>query len=212
MTRALVGNITEEIAAEYRDLADLLEQLPQTSWDAPTLCAGWRTREVVAHLTMPVRYSKPRFVIELARAKGNFNQLADRCAQRDAGLDAEILLAALRCDKLHSWKPPGGGYDGALTHIVIHGLDITVALGVNRRVPAGRLRSVLEVVATPKSRRFFGPDLSGVELRANNLDWSLGSGAALCGQAEDLALVLCGRKLPTGRLRGDAEARFTATS
>ena len=25
-------------------------------WDAPSLCEGWRTREVVAHMTMPARY------------------------------------------------------------------------------------------------------------------------------------------------------------
>jgi uncharacterized protein (TIGR03083 family) len=202
----------EAVAAEYLALAAALEGLPRSSWDAPSLCAGWRTREVVAHLTMPTRYSKARFVIELARAKGNFNRMADRCAKRDAAeYDPEHLTAALRDEKLHAWKPPGGGHDGALTHVVIHGLDITVSLGLDHRVPDGNLRKVLEVAAGPKSLKFLGADLDGVELRASDIDWSFGTGSTVCGQAQDLALVLCGRRLPHGRLQGEAAPRFTAS-
>jgi uncharacterized protein (TIGR03083 family) len=48
------------LADEYRALADLLESSTAAVWDAPSLCEGWRTREVVAHVTMPARYSGPR--------------------------------------------------------------------------------------------------------------------------------------------------------
>ena len=41
-------------------------------WDAPSLCEGWRTREVVAHMTMPARYSGPAFMAELEAAGGDF--------------------------------------------------------------------------------------------------------------------------------------------
>jgi hypothetical protein len=41
------------IADEYRALADLLEAAGAGVWDAPSLCERWRTREVVAHVTMP---------------------------------------------------------------------------------------------------------------------------------------------------------------
>ena len=47
------------LAGEYRDLADLLESSTADIWAAPSLCEGWRTREVVAHVTMPARYSGP---------------------------------------------------------------------------------------------------------------------------------------------------------
>jgi hypothetical protein len=52
-------------------------------------------------------------------------------------------------------------------------------------------------------------DLERVELRATDMDWSLGSGRPLDGAAADLLLVLCGRSLPAGRLTGEASARFT---
>ena len=44
--------------------------------------------------------------------------------------------------------------------------------------------------------------LDGIELRASDMDWSLGSGTPLTGTGSDLLLVLCGRTLPPGRLAG----------
>ena len=197
------------IAAERRDLAAILAGLPPEGWDAPTLCRGWRVREVVAHITMPFRYRLPRFAFEMARSRGNFSRMADRCARRDGAAPPAELAATLRDNERNPWKPPGGGFEGALTHDVIHGLDITVALGLGRRVPEDRLRTVLAAVTGPKSQKFFGTDLAGVALQAEDLDWSLGSGVPMSGQAQDLALVLCGRTLPPGHLRGEPSARFT---
>jgi uncharacterized protein (TIGR03083 family) len=211
MTTAETTNadIAGAIAAERRDLAVILAGLPPEAWDAPSLCRGWRVREVVAHITMPFRYRPPRFAFEMVRSRGNFNRMADRCARRDGTAPPGELAAALRDNELHPWKPPGGGFEGALTHDLIHGLDITVALGLDRRVPQERLRTVLTAVTGPKSRKFFGTDLAGIALRAEDLDWSFGSGVPVSGQAQDLALVLCGRTLPPGHLHGEASARFT---
>ncbi|MGH3750307.1 MAG: maleylpyruvate isomerase family mycothiol-dependent enzyme, partial [Micromonosporaceae bacterium] len=126
-------DITRAVAAERTDLAAILTGLPTAQWDAPSLCAGWRTREVVAHMTTPFRYSAPRFILEMIKARGNFNRMSDRTARRDAAaLSAEQLVTTLRDNVNHPWKPPGGGLVGALSHDVIHGLDITVALGLGR--------------------------------------------------------------------------------
>jgi uncharacterized protein (TIGR03083 family) len=201
--------LTSQIAAERRDLANLLAALPAAAWDAQTLCAGWRVRHLVAHVTMPFRYSPARFIAELARSGGRFTAMADRCARRDGAAAPADLLAALADNVAHPWKPPGGGYPGALTHDVIHGLDLVVPLGICRRVPEDRLRVVLDSITAPAARKHFGTDLSGIELRADDMDWAFGSGQQLTGAAQDLALVLCGRKLPAGRLRGEPSSRFT---
>jgi uncharacterized protein (TIGR03083 family) len=206
---AAAADITTLIAAERRDLAGILAGLPPEAWDSPTLCAGWRVREVVAHITMPFRYGVPRFVAEMIRSRGNFSRMADRCARRDAAAPPGELLAALRDGETHPWKPPGGGYQGALTHDVIHGLDITVALGLGRQVPPERLGIVLAGITAAKSVRHFGASLAGIELRADDLDWSYGSGTPLSGAAQDLALVVCGRRLPPGHLHGQPGACFT---
>lgn len=202
--------LRQEVAAERRELADVLSALAPQDWDSDTLCAGWRVRELVAHVTMPFRYSNLRFFAELVRSGGNFNAMADRCARRDAAAPAPELLAALKDNATNPWKPPGGGLEGALTHDVIHGLDVIAALGIGRRVPEQRLRIVLRAITQPKPLKHFGTDLAGIELRADDSDWSFGSGQPVSGAAQNLALVLCGRKLPPGLLRGEPAARFTA--
>jgi hypothetical protein len=40
------------VAAEFLALADLLDSAAEARWDRPWLCAGWRVREVVEHMTM----------------------------------------------------------------------------------------------------------------------------------------------------------------
>ncbi len=141
------GDLAAAIAHEYRALSDLLEEADPVVWDAPSLCEGWRTREVVAHMTMPARYSGPEFMAELAAAGGDFTQLSNTVAARDGALPVASLLADLRSEALHGWQPPGGGLEGALTHCVIHGLDITEA------VPAGPARPGLVHPSGARDRR-----------------------------------------------------------
>ncbi|MEV1146959.1 maleylpyruvate isomerase family mycothiol-dependent enzyme, partial [Micromonospora sp. NPDC049799] len=198
----MTEDVRAAVAAERRDQADLLAGLEPWQWAAPTLCDGWRVREVVAHTTMPFRTSLARTVLDLAKARGSINRMADRTARRDAtALPPERLLAALRDNATHPWTPPGGGPHGALAHDVIHGLDITVGAGLDRRVPTERVAMVLAGMR-PRNIAFFGTDLTGVELRATDLDWSYGAGDPVRGRAQDLLLVLCGRRLPAGRLDG----------
>ncbi|MFI5774551.1 maleylpyruvate isomerase family mycothiol-dependent enzyme [Streptomyces sp. NPDC051658] len=206
--RRPAADIRAAIAAERRELAAMLDGLSAEEWDAPTLCGGWRVREVAAHMTMGFRYSLPKMAWELVRSRGNLHRMTDRCAHEDAAAHSTRELAALLRDNAdHPWKPPVGGIEAALGHDVIHGLDITVALGLDRRVPEDRVRILLESVDA-KTLKFFGADLGGIELRADDLDWSFGTGTPLSGAAQDLLLLAYGRRLPPGHLRGEPSGRF----
>ena len=126
-----------------------------------------------------------------------------------ASMSTAELVGAIRDNAHHPWKPPVGGITAALGHDVVHGLDITVALGIDRRVPDDRVRLLLENISV-RAAKFFGADLNGIELRADDLDWSFGTGVPLTGSAQDLLLVAFGRKLPPGRLQGEASGRYVA--
>ncbi|MGW2177467.1 maleylpyruvate isomerase family mycothiol-dependent enzyme [Streptomyces sp. NPDC001732] len=210
-TTGRTGNGTDiraMIAAERRELADLLDGLRADQWDEPSLCAGWRVREVAAHMSMGFRYSLPATVAELVKARG-LHRMTDRVARRDARAHSTAELAVfLRDNAHHPWRPPVGGLAAALGHDVVHGLDITVALGVDRRVPEDRLRVLLDSTR-PRNLTFFGADIDGVRLCADDLNWSFGTGTPVYGAAQDLLLVTFGRKLPAGRLRGVQGGRFT---
>jgi uncharacterized protein (TIGR03083 family) len=190
------------VETEYLALADQLEALTDAAWDTPSLCEGWRVREVVAHMTMPARYSAEQFMAELRECEGDFTRLSNRVASRDAELPTSTLVANLRDDTLHEWTPGVGGRSGALNHAVIHGLDVTVPLGLKRGAPQESVRFVVDALTVGGAHEYFGFDIAGRELQATDMDWRFGSGKPVRGSAADLALLICGRILPPGRIQG----------
>src|SRR5260370_25901313 len=126
------ADLQPAIAAEFLALADLLDSAADAQWDTPSLCAGWRAREVIAHMTMAARYSEEEFMAELRRCDVDFSRLSNEIAALGAELPASDLVARLRSQVMQHWTPPGGGWHGAVNHVVIHGLDVTVPLGVPR--------------------------------------------------------------------------------
>lgn len=186
------------VATTYIGLADRLDGGPPAAWDAPTLCAGWQVRHVVAHVTMPARLTPEQFGAELAAAGGDFGRLSDTVAARDSALPAEELLAALRSPVLHAWEPPGGGAAGALSHAVIHSLDVTVAQDAEPVAPVEAVTAVLDHLADADGA-FFGIDLTGVRLEAGDTGWTRGSGTTVRATTGELLALLSGRTLPDGR-------------
>jgi uncharacterized protein (TIGR03083 family) len=195
------------VTAEFLALATVLDGLAEGGWETPSLCKGWRVREVVAHLSMPVRYSPEQFHTELRDCGNDFTRLSNRVACRDAALATDVLVGSLRDEMMHRWVPPGGGPMGALNHVVIHGLDVTVPLGLSRRPPEETMHSVLDDLTEGGTHAHFGVALSGLSLHATDMDWSFGSGTPVAGPAVDLALLLCGRDLRHGRAEGVAGKR-----
>src|SRR5207248_11148853 len=126
----------------------------------------------------------------------DFGKLSNRIASRDATLPTEELVAVLRAEALHRWTPPGGGSHGALSHVVIHGLDITVPLGERRRSPDATISIVLDDLTRGGAHAHFGTDFTGRTLQATDIDWTYGSGPPLRATAEHLVLQLCGRRVP----------------
>jgi len=185
------------VAPTYRGLADLLTASDPGTWDAPSLCEGWLVRHVVAHVTMPVRLTREQFGAELAAAGGDFGVLSNAVAARDASLPVADLLDQLRSPSLHAWQP-GGGAAGALSHAVIHSLDVTVALDRPAVAPLEAMTAVLDQL-TAAHGTVFGVDLTGVRLEADDGGWSWGDGRSLRAARGALVALLSGRALPDGR-------------
>lgn len=186
------------VAPTYLALADLIAASPITIWDAPSLCEGWRVRHVIAHVTVPARLSPEQFGAEMAAAGGDFTALSNTVAARDAALPPSDLVAALRSRDLHAWQPPGGGASGALSHAVIHSLDITIALDQPTTAPADAVTNVLDNLTATGGARF-GIDLTGIRLEADGTDWRWGTGKATRADPGRLVALLAGRTLPDGR-------------
>jgi uncharacterized protein (TIGR03083 family) len=184
------------IAAERRALAEVLGGLSADQWQAPSLCAGWTVAHVVAHLTMPFRISEREFALGMQEAHGRFTEFSDAVASRDSQLPQAELVAALRDNAQNPWKPPAGGYEGALSHDIIHGLDITWPLSIEHPISGQAMITVLNLSVGQGGKSVFGVALDGIELKASDLDWSSGTGAPLVGQSRELLLLAAGRNIP----------------
>jgi uncharacterized protein (TIGR03083 family) len=191
-------DLQQWVTHTYEDLADLLADGPAETWDAATLCEAWQVRHVVAHVTMPVRLTPETFGAEMSAAGGDFGKLSDTVAERDGALPTDDLLADLRSPTLHAWQPPGGGAAGALSHAVIHSLDVTVALGMPPVAPDEAVVAVLDQL-TAANGAYFGLDLTGTRLEADDADWTWGEGEVVRAGTGELVALLGGRTLPDGR-------------
>jgi uncharacterized protein (TIGR03083 family) len=186
--------LISETRAERERLVALLGGLSPEQWAAPSLCAGWRVREVAAHITMPFRTRPLAFMTGVAGAGFSFNRYADRDARSTAGKRSQAeLVDLLRRNIDNLWQPPGGGAAGALSHDVIHGLDVTEALGLTA---SSTDRIVLTLAsAGPRQLKYFGVDLKGRRLTAIDADVSVGEGpVAVPMTAKEILLAVTGRR------------------
>ncbi|MDG4796082.1 maleylpyruvate isomerase family mycothiol-dependent enzyme [Micromonospora sp. WMMD1082] len=197
------------VASTYERLAGLLAAGTVETWDAPSLCEKWLVRHVIAHVTMPARLTPEQFGAEMAAAGGDFTVLSDTVAARDAALPLADLLDQLRSPKLHAWQPPGGGAAGALSHAVIHSLDVTIALDRPTVAPQEAVTAVLDRLAAANGA-LFGVDLTDVRLAATDTAWRRGSGRLVRADSGALVALLSGRTLPDRRVLPCAGERDSA--
>src|ERR1700691_5046518 len=153
------------IFAERREHAEVPGGLSAEQWLAPSLCAGWTAAHVVAHLTMPFRITEEEFGRGMAEAHGDFGQFSEAGAARDSHLPQAGLVGVLRDNVENPWGPPGGGQPGALSHDLIHGLDIAWPLSITYPIPDRAMTTVLDLIAGPDGQNAFGAALDGIERR-----------------------------------------------
>jgi len=193
-----------EIADERRGLADLLSDLTPAQRAAPSLCSEWSVLEVVGHLVVPLQVSMPRFVLAMLASRGSFDRANTRLAREQARRPYDDLVDTLRRRADSRFTPPGAGPEAPLTDLLVHGLDIGWPLGLTHAVPAERWQKSLSFLTTSSARGLVAPGLmDGLALRAENVDWSYGTGASVSGDAEALLLALTGRPVALDHLDGD---------
>lgn len=193
--------------AEREDLAAFLATLALDQWDAPSLCAGWRVRDVVAHIVsyeglglggLASRLVSGRLVPDRINAVG---VEALRQQQPDE------LIALLREHSRPSGLTAGFGGRIALLDGLIHHQDIRRALGLQRTIPADRLRAALPfaLVAPPIKALWH---IRGVTVVATDIGWSGGAGPEAHGTGEAVLMVMGGRRGVARELSGPGAQRL----
>jgi uncharacterized protein (TIGR03083 family) len=194
------------IDAERSSLAELFSALSAAEWEHPSLCAGWRIRDVAAHLSLAPRISVAGALVAFARARGDFNRMVRDTALREARLPVADLVTRLRSGVGIHRLAPGQKLNDALLDVLVHGQDVAVALGRVRPMPLDAA-----VVAADHVWRMGFPfharrRLRGLRLVAGDITWSAGSGTEVSGPIDALLLLLTGRTISVPRLRGPGAA------
>ncbi|BCB78167.1 maleylpyruvate isomerase family mycothiol-dependent enzyme [Phytohabitans flavus] len=171
----------------------LLEDLTPEEWERPSLCTGWRVREVAAHLTMQNNIGPLNPLGDVIRALGNFNRMTDATARRRAAAPPERIVADLRAIAGSRRLGIGMNPRDALLDTLTHGQDIAIPLGRSHPMPLQPTRTAAErvwVMGFP-----FGAKrrLRGFRLTATDVDWARGDGMEVRGPIGALLLVVAGR-------------------
>lgn len=192
----VAGDWSAHIATTLDRLSALLDDFDEATWSAPSLCEGWRVRDVVGHLVWRLGSSSGDMVrsgLSMTMNSGfNANRAIDRLAKQHAAAPTDELIACLR--SIAASKMRGEGRTGIveITEAVVHTYDITEALGLTIRlsprstgaVALSRTRAGGRSVRLAKTH----------SLRAVDARWQIGTGAPIDATAGEIIMHLFGRR------------------
>jgi uncharacterized protein (TIGR03083 family) len=202
------------IQAQRHILADMLEGLTDTQWETPSLCEGWRVRDVAAHVAMaPPGLSS--ILADAERARGSFNRLNHDVAVRHAARPGTQIVADLREHASSRRLPVVTNYQNILFDILVHGQDIAIPLGIRHLMPIEAARTGATRVWTMGWPFWARRRLRGLRLTAVDTTWTVGDGADVRGPIAAMLLLLTGRPAALPQLTGDGlpelNERFVTT-
>jgi len=178
------------------DLAALLDELADEEWEHPSLCTGWRVRDVAAHLAL-AHTGAGRAALEMVRAGGSLPRMIRTTAVRHAVLPTDRIVAQIRAMAGSRRRAAGISPHEPLLDVLVHGQDIAVPLGRPRAMPVAAAVTAATRVWTmpwPMSTTFHTRSrLRGLRLVATDADWSAGEGELVEGPIQALLLLMTGR-------------------
>ncbi|MGH3864018.1 maleylpyruvate isomerase family mycothiol-dependent enzyme [Actinokineospora sp.] len=201
-----------EIEAARLRLADFLDTLSPDDWEHPSLCPGWRVRDVAAHLTLAPQTTLGRSMRDFAKARGNFNRLVLNTAIEQAELPTGEIVGLLRSLAESRRTPPGTGPLTTILDVLTHTQDISRPLGREIEIPPAAARVGAErawSIGWPfHARKRFG----GFALVGTDSGWTAGAGPVVEGPTSAMLQLLTGRAVALERLGGDGVAELARTA
>jgi uncharacterized protein (TIGR03083 family) len=181
------------IHRERTRLAQLLATLSDPEWDRPSLCDGWRVRDVAAHVIGSSDYSTVGMVVGALRAGGNFDRLIDRTAREQGSRPPAEILARYDRQAASRRRPPVTKPLDPLVDVLVHSQDIAIPLGREHPMPLEPARAAAGFVHT----RGFPFDArrrhAGIRFVATDVDFEVGSGRTVEAPVGEILLTLTGR-------------------
>lgn len=202
--------VWDTVVAERLALRGHLRDLTAQEWDHPSLCAGWRVRDVAAHVISAPQLTWGPTLRAMTTMWRGYNGAILRDGQRRGSVPvAEILAQFDRWAEVRR-GPATVTHVEPLVDVLVHTQDILRPLHRVHPVPpraaavaADRCRLLAPLFGTRSTAR-------SVRMRATDTDWERGRrGPLLEGPVAELLMVCAGRPARTELLSGDGVAALT---
>ena len=198
-------NVWIDVHEERQSLLLLLETLTQSEWDEPSLCAGWRVRDVVGHMVSETTMTLPGVVKGMVGSGFRINRFIAVDARERGRRPVPDLIEDFQIAIPTRTHLRGLSSLSMLEDIIIHSLDIRRPLHRAHAVPERRMSSVATDLWA--SRFFPGHKLfRDLRVMAIDSEWCAGDGPDVTGPIESLVLVMSGRLSDLGKLEGEGIA------
>lgn len=185
------------VDAQRAGLADLFDTLSDAQWTSPSLCEGWRVRDVAAHLTHS-HMSPPRMILEAVKSGFRFDPMIRRLAVSD-GRSRSDIAAALRGMVGSRKKVPGTSVVQPLIEVLVHGQDIAVPLGIDWPMPTDGALAAAKQLSAATFPINAAKKIEGLKLVASDADFTVGEGRTVQAPIGDIVMILAGRIDPAAR-------------
>ena len=189
------------IDQQRSELADLMENFTEADWETPSLCEGWRVREVAAHLTL-AHTTLRQGLGPAIRARGGFNRMIHQTAMRQAELPVEDYPVLLRAMVGSRKKAPFISDLEPLIDLLVHGQDMVVPLGRTREMPPEAAATAAQRAWSMRFPFHAERRLRGFTLTATDHHWTVGDGPVVEGPIRALLMLVTGRDVVLPELSG----------
>jgi uncharacterized protein (TIGR03083 family) len=177
--------------------------------DTPSLCGGWSVRDVIGHMIGTGHTSPLNFFGSLIAAGFNFDRFANKkLRQWNTGSPAE-LAEKMRATTTSTKSPPGPAM-AWLGEAIVHAEDIRRPLGDKHVYAADHIVPVADFYKGSNLLIGAKKRIAGFTVRANDVDWSTGTGPEVVGPAAAIVSAMTGRKAALADLKGDGLDQFAA--
>jgi uncharacterized protein (TIGR03083 family) len=203
--------VWDHIAGARTGLYDYLRALQPAEWDHPSLCEGWRVRDVVAHLIIIYQYSLRGSAADLAHSGFRINSFLRQTAIKYGSRDPGVLLQQFRALAIPQSLPFFVPALNVLADTLIHEQDIRIPLGDPSSMSLDALRLLFSHWQPGHSN--IGEKITGIPARttgiafhAVDINVKYGSGLMVTGSAQDILMAMTGRPGALKNLRGPGVA------
>jgi uncharacterized protein (TIGR03083 family) len=199
------GETWKYIHSERSQMVETWAALSADQWASASWCGGWSVQDVAGHIVAAAEQTPANFYKELISAGFRFNVFTDRGARRLAAVGPAELGRRLQARTSTTNRPPAPVM-AMLGEIVVHGEDIRRPLGLEHRSPEAALVAVAD--SWKNSNLLIGGKrrITGLRLRATDVDWAHGDGPEVSGPLVSLVLAMTGRKGAHVDLAGEGVA------